>query len=44
MKTQKSAIFVKKNFKINMLQNIIKLGTIAMIQKNVEVLHIVYVI
>ena len=43
--TRKSAIFAKKNLKINMLQikNIIKLRTTVIIQENVEVLHIVYV-
>ena len=46
IKTQKSAIFVKENLKINMLQikNTIKLRTTGIIQENIEVLHIVYVI
>ena len=45
-KTEKSATFVKKNLKINMLKikNIVKLGTIFIIQENIEVLRIVYVI
>ena len=38
-------MFVKKNLKINMLKikNIIKLGTIAIVQGDVEVLCIAYV-
>ena len=42
----KNVIFVMKNLKINMLQikNIVKLGTIVIIQENIEVLHIAYVI
>ena len=42
---QKFVIFVKKNLKINTLtiKNIVKLGTIANIQENIEVLHIEYV-
>ena len=46
MKMQISPIFVKKSSKINMLKikNIAKLGTIVVIQVNIEVLDIVYVI
>ena len=46
IKNQKYAIFVKKNLKINMLQikDIAKLGTVIIIQENIEVLHIVHVI
>ena len=46
MKMQESVIFVKKNLKINMLkkQKIVKLGSIAIIQVNIEVLRIAYVI
>ena len=46
MKTQKSVIFFKKNLKINMLKtrNILKLEIIAIIQGNVEVLGISYII
>ena len=46
IKTQKSVIFVKKHLKIEMLKikYIAKLGTIAIIQENIEVLHIFYVI
>ena len=46
MKTQKSVIFFKKNLKINMLKtkNILKLEIIAIIQENVEVLGISYII
>ena len=44
-KMKKSAIFIKALSNINMLRikNILKLGTIAIIQKNIEMLHIVYV-
>ena len=44
-KNEKSAIFIKALSNINMLQikNILKLGTIAIIQKNIEMLHIVHV-
>ena len=46
IKTQKSAIFAKKNLKINMplLKNVVKLGTLVTIQESIEVLNIVYVI
>ena len=46
MKLQKSAIFVKKSLKINVLKikNIAKLGTIVIIKVNLELLHIAYVI
>ena len=46
IKTQKSAMFVKKNLKISMLElkNIVKLGTVIIMQENIDVLHIVYVI
>ena len=42
MKLEKSVILVNKNLKINMLKikNIIKLGTIVVIQVNVEMLQI----
>ena len=43
MKIQKSVIIVKKSLKINMLKNIRKLGTIAIMQVNIEVLHIMHV-
>ena len=40
MKLEKSVILVNKNLKLNMLKikNIIKLGTIVVIQVNVEML------
>ena len=46
MKMQKSVIFAKKSWKINILKikNIAKLEIIATIQGNIEVLHIAYVI
>ena len=46
MKMQKSVIFVKKNLKVNMWQikNIVKLEIIVIIQGNIEVLRIAYVI
>ena len=46
MEMQKSVIFVKKNVKANMkkIKNIAKLGTIAIKQVIIEVLHIVYAI
>ena len=45
MKMQKKIIFVKKSLKINMLKKKnVKLGTIAIIQVNTEVLLIEYVI
>ena len=42
----KFAIFLKKKLKINMLKvkNITKLGTILIMQVNIEELHIAYVI
>ena len=42
MKIQKSIIFVKKTLKINMLKikNIVRLGTIVIIEVNIEVLYI----
>ena len=42
----KFVIFVKKSLKINMLRikNIAKLGTIVIMQSNIEVLHIACVI
>ena len=46
MNMQKSVIFVEKNFKIDMLKikNIKKLVINVIIQANIEVLHITYVI
>ena len=46
MKMQKSIIFVKKDLKIKMLKikNNVKLGTIVIMQVNIDVLHIAYVI
>ena len=46
MTMQKSVIFVQKNLKINMrkIKNIVKLEIIAIIQGNIEVLRIEYVI
>ena len=43
---QKFVTFVKKNLKINMLKtkNIVKLGAIVIIQGNIQVLQIAYVI
>ena len=42
---QKFVLFVKKNLKINVftIKTIVKLGTIANIQENIELLHIEYV-
>ena len=42
MKILKSAMFVKKIFKIHILEikNLVKLGTIVIIQLNVEIFHI----
>ena len=44
-KQQRFVIFVKKYLKINMLKikNIAKVGTIAIIQVNIELLQITYV-
>ena len=46
MKILKFVIFVKKNSKKNMLKikTIVRLGTILIIQGNIEVLHISYLI
>ena len=46
MKMQNSFIFVKKNLKTNIskIKNILELEIIVIIQKNIEVLHIAYVI
>ena len=46
MKMQKSVNFVKENLKINILKirNIVKLHTIVIIQGNMEMLHIAYLI
>ena len=46
MKKQKSVTFVKKNLKINIfeIKNIVKLEIIVIIQGNIEVLRIAYVI
>ena len=43
---EKLAVFLNKSLKINLLKikNILKLGTIVVIQRNVEVQHIAYVI
>ena len=44
MAMQKCVIFVKKILKISMLKikNIVKLGTIVIIQGNIDVLHVAY--
>ena len=46
MKMQKYFVFIGKGLKINMLKikKIVKLEIIAIIQVNIEVLHIPYVI
>ena len=46
MKMPKSVIFVKKNLKINIsnVKNIVMLEIIAIVQGNIEVLRIAYVI
>ena len=46
MKMQKSVMFLKKNFKriIRKIKNIIKLEIIVLIQGNIEVLRMAYVI
>ena len=46
MKMQESVIFVKKNLKINnwKIKNIVKLDIIVIIQGNIEMLRIAYVI
>ena len=46
MKMQKSVVFVKKNLKINIrkIKHIVKLEIIVIIQENIELLHIAYVI
>ena len=43
---QKSVVFVKKKLKINILKikNIVKLEVIVIMQENIKVLHIAYVI
>ena len=43
---QKSVIFAKRNLKINILKikNIVKLEIIVIVQGNIEMLHIAYVI
>ena len=43
---QKSVIFIKKKLKINIwkIKNIVKIRIIVIIQTNIEVLHIAYVI
>ena len=45
-KMEKSVIFVKKKLKTNMckIKNIIKLEVIVIIQGNIEMLHIAYII
>ena len=46
IKMQKSVMFAKKNLKTNLgkIKNIVKLEIIAIIQGNIEVLHIAYII
>ena len=46
MKIQNSVVFVQKILKINILKtkNTTKLGTVVIIQLNIEILHIGYVI
>ena len=46
MKMQKSAILLKKNLKINIckIKTVVKLEIIVIIQENIEVMCIVYVI
>ena len=46
IKTKKSAIFLKKNLKINILRtkSITKFGTIVIVQDDIEVLHVKHVI
>ena len=46
MKMHNSVTFLKRNLKINMLKmkNIVKLVIILIIQQNIELLHIAYVI
>ena len=44
MKMEKFATFVKKNFKINMLKIEKLSGTTVVIQGNIEMPHIAYVI
>ena len=46
IKTQKSAIFLKKNLKINIqrIKSITKFGTIVIVQDDIEVLHVMHVI
>ena len=46
MKIQKSVISIKENLKISIgkIKNIVKLEIIVIIQENIEVLHITYII
>ena len=46
MKMEKLAIFAKENLRINILKikNIVKAGTIAIIEVNIEVMHTIHVI
>ena len=46
MKMQKPIIFVKKDLKIKMqkIKNNVKLGTIVIMQVNIDMLHIAYLI
>ena len=46
IKNEKKVYICKKNLKVNMLKmkNIVKLETLVIIQVNIEVLHIAYVI
>ena len=46
VKMQKSVIFVKKRFNVNMLEikNIVKSEIIVITEVNIEALHIAYVI
>ena len=46
IKSQNIVIFVKKSLKKNLLKikNIVRLGTIVIVQGNIEILHIAYVL
>ena len=46
IKTQKYVLFGKKDLRVKMQQikNVLKFGTIVMMQENIEVLHVLYVI
>ena len=46
IKNKKSALFGKNDLRIKMQQirNVVKLATIAIMQENMAVLHIVYII